>query len=142
MKRLVKTLCLLMVAVTMLSTVSFAAEAADARASSYFMMTSTYIDRSSSSKLDIWFEVTGTGGMDVIGVETIKLQRSTDRTNWTTVKTYHMDDYSQMTDTNTALHADCVTYYGSSGYYYRAYVTFYAKDSRGTGRYDRYTATV
>lgn len=142
MKRFLRSVCLLMAVVTLLSTTAFAAESGNARASDYFAMTSTYIDRYDDDELEIWFDVTAVDRMDVLGVRYIKLQRSTDRTNWTTVKTYDKADYSQMTCTNTAAHADCVTYSGSSGYYYRAYVEFYAKVGNGTGVYSRYTATV
>lgn len=142
MKVLLKAVCILMVAVTLLSTNAFAAESANARASNYFMMTSTYIDRDSNSNLEIWFDVTATGTMSKLGVSLIKLQRSTDRSNWTTIKTYEMANYSQMICENTVAHADCVTYSGSSTYYYRAYVEFYAKNSTGIAEYSRYTATV
>nr|MBQ8245314.1 hypothetical protein [Oscillospiraceae bacterium] len=139
MKRFIRAVCIFMVFVTMFTTVAFAAES---RASNFFMATSTYIDRYSNSKLEIWFDVTALGQMEVVGVQLIKLQRSTDKSDWETVKTYKMADYSQMTCSNTSAHADCVTYYGSSTYYYRAYVEFYAKNSSGTGVYSKYTATV
>ena len=139
MKRFLRTVCFLMAAVMLFTTTAFAAES---RSSNFFMMTSTYIDHSSTSKLEIWFDVTAVGTMDVLGVSTIKLQRSTDKTNWTTVKTFEKADYSVMTCANTVQHSDCVTYYGSSSYYYRAYVEFYAKNSSGIGEYGKYTATV
>lgn len=139
MKRLVKVLCLCMAAVMLFSTTAFAAEA---RASNYFAMTSTYIDRN-GSELDIWFDVCAVGGMDKLGVREIRLQRSTDRSSWTTIKTYKMADYPQMICANTVAHADYVTYSSaSSTYYYRAYVEFYAKNSSGIGEYAVYTATV
>ncbi len=139
MKRFLRCVCFLTAAVMLFTTTAFAAES---RSSDFFAKTSTYIDRSSTSKLDIWFDVTAVGTMEVLGVRTIKLQRSTDRSNWTTIKTYDKADYSAMTCANTVAHANCVTYYGSSNYYYRAYVEFYAKNSTGIGVYDRYTATV
>ena len=140
MNRFLKTICFLMAAVMLFSTTAFAAES---RASNFFAMTSTYLERVSSSEIEIWFDVTAVDRMDKLGVRTIKLQRSTDRANWTTIKTYNMADYSQMTCANTVAHADCVTYTSASNsYYYRAYVTFYAKNSSGTGEYDVYTATI
>lgn len=142
MKRFLKAVCLMMVAVTLFSTTAFAAESAAPRASDYFMKTSTFIERYSDNSLEIWFDVTALGTMSVLGVRYIELQRSTDRSNWTTIKTYDKADYSEMTCDNTGAHADYVTYQGSSGYYYRAYVEFYAKNSSGTGVYSRYTATV
>lgn len=139
MKRLINCVCLILVMVLLLSTTALAA---DSRASNYFMATSTYIDKVSSTRYDIWFDVTAVKTMSQLGVKTIRVERSTDRVNWTTVKTYSKDDYSQMIDTNSAYHDGYVTYYGSSNYYYRAYVVFYAKNSSGSATYDCYTATV
>lgn len=139
MKRFLRTVCFLMAAVMLFSTTVFAAES---RSSSFFAKTSTYIERLSGSELEIWFDVTAVGTMDVLGVRSIELQRSTDRSNWTTIKTYDKADYSEMTCEDTAMHVDYVTYSGSSSYYYRAYVEFYAKNSAGTGVYGRYTVTV
>ena len=41
---------------------------------------------------------------------------------------------------NTSAHADCVSYTMESGFYYRAYVQFYAKKGTGTGYLSYYTA--
>lgn len=140
MKRLIKAFCFLMAVVMLFSTTAYAAES---RASNYFAMTSTYLERISSSKIEIWFDVTAVNRMDELGVKEIKLQRSTDKSTWTTVKTYSRDDYSQMICTNTAAHADCVTYTSaSSNYYYRAYVEFYAKKGNGSSMFPDYTATI
>lgn len=142
MKRFLRAICILMAAVTLFTTVAFAAESGNARASDFFMMTSTYIERYSDGELEIWFDVTAVERMDVLGVRYIELQRSTNKSDWTTVATYDKADYSQMTCTNTVTHADCVSYSGSSAYYYRAYVEFYAKVGYDIGVYSRYTATV
>lgn len=142
MNKLIKAVCLLMAVVALFSNVAYAAESEGSRSSNYFMMTSTYIERYSDDELEIWFDVTAVDRMDVLGVRYIELQRSTDKSNWTTVATYDKSDYSQMTCSNTIAHADCVSYSGSSTYYYRAYVEFYAKVGNGIGVYSRYTATV
>lgn len=139
MKRFLNCVCFLLVAVTLFTTTAFAAEP---RASHYFAASSAYIDKVSNTKYNIWFDVTAVGIMSKIGVKTIKVQRSTDEVNWTTVKTYSMSDYSQMTDTNTAGHSGYVTYSGSANYYYRAYVTFYAKNSSGSATDSYYTNIV
>lgn len=142
MKRLLQVVCIIMALITLFSTTAFASETNSARASDFFMMTSTYIEKYSDGELEIWFDVTAVDRMNVLGVRYIELQRSTDRSNWTTVATYDKSDYSQMTCSNTGSHSDYVTYNGSPAYYYRAYVEFYAKDNSGTGVYSRYTATV
>ena len=140
MKRFLKAVCFLMAAVTLFSTTAFAAES---RASNFFAMTSTYLERVSDSTIDIWFDVSAVGRMEELGVKKIKLQRSSDKSTWTTIKTYEMDDYPEMICETTASHSGYVTYTNaSSNYYYRAYVIFYAKNSSGIGEYDVYTATI
>ena len=112
------------------------------RASNFFVETGTYIDKVSGTTFEVWFEVMAKGLMDELGVSTIKIERSSDGTNWMTMKTYSMSNYSQMIDEDTGWHGSYVTYTGSYGYYYRAKVTFYAKNASGTGTYTMYTSTV
>ncbi len=113
------------------------------RGSDYFHTRSCYLWSTSSTEFQVWFDVTAVRGMDRLGVQTIKVQRSTDNENWTTVKTYSMDDYAVMTDYNTSNHNGCVTYSNrQAGYYYRAYVLFYAKSGSGTAVYNDYTSSI
>ena len=142
MKRLSQILCMIMVFVTVLSTAAFAAETPAPRASNFFMSSSVYFWHVSGDNYQVWFDVTALSTMQKLGASKIKVQRSTDKVNWTTVKTYNMADYSQMIDTNVARHVDCVSYTATSGYYYRAVVTLYAKNSSGTGEMDEVTATL
>lgn len=139
MKRFFQFVTLLLVISLVLSIPVFAAES---RASSFFIRNSTYLEKVSGTTFDVWFDVTATGIMDELGVSTIKVQRSSDQTNWSTMYTYSKSSYSQMTDDNTVCHSDCVRYTGTTGYYYRAKVTFYAKNSSGTGEYTMYTDTI
>lgn len=80
--------------------------------------------------------------MTELGASIIKVQRSSDGANWTTMKTFYKEDYSQMICTNTVCHAAYVTYTGTRGYYYRAYIELYAKNSSGTGIMPEYTSTI
>ena len=139
MKRFFKIVTMLLVVSLVLSIPAFASEP---RASAFFIRTSTYLEKVSGTTFDVWFDVTATGLMDEVGVSTIKVQRSSDETNWTTMYTYSKDSYSQMTDENTGGHVDSVRYSGTAGYFYRAKVTFYAKNSSGTGTYVMYTDTI
>lgn len=78
--------------------------------------------------------------MDVLGVSEIIIYRSSDRQNWQRMFTFHMADYPAMVDYNTTSHVGYVTYRSASpGYYYMADITFYARDSRGTGMKCLYT---
>ena len=131
MKRFTNCICILLVCVMMLGTTAFAAEPMEPRASDFFVGSSVYFWNTSGNNYQIWFDVTGKGTMAELGASKIQVQRSTDEVNWTTVRTYYKEDYSQMIDTNTTRHADCVSYTATSGYSYRAIVTLYAKNSSG-----------
>lgn len=133
MKRLSQILCMILVCAMIFSTTAFAAEVPDPRGSNFFMYSSVYFWHASGSQYQIWFDVTAVGGMDELGAREIKVQRSTDLVNWTTVKTYTKDSYPQMTTTvGTAGYANYVTYYPADGYAYRAVVELYAKNSTGS----------
>ena len=140
MKRIIRYMSLFVAIAMLISIPAFAAESS--RASLFFTKMSTYLEKTSGTTFEVWFEVTATGTMEELGVSTIKVERSSDKSTWTTMKTYSKANYSQMTDDNTVAHADCVTYTGTSGYYYRARVTFYAKNSSGSGEYVLYTSTI
>lgn len=142
MKRLFRYVCGFLTVAMVLSMTAHAAENIGSRASSYFVSTSVYLYKVSNATFEVWFEAAGVGIMDEIGASTIRIQRSSDQENWTTVKTYTKDSYSHLIDTNTGMHADCVTYTGTQGYYYRAYITLYAKNSNGTGLLYRYTSVI
>ena len=142
MKRFINCICILLVCVMMFTTTAFAAETAESRASNFFTASSVYFWNTSGRNYQIWFDVTAVGTMTELGASEIQVQRSTDERNWTTVRTYYKENYSQMTDTNTGHHADCVSYTATSGYYYRAVVTLYARNSSGSGYMQEVTATL
>ena len=142
MKRFNKFICLLLVCVMMFSTTAFAAETAESRASSFFSASSVYFWNTSGRNYQIWFDVTATGTMQKLGASEITVQRSTDNSNWTTVQTYLMGNYPQMISTNTSRAANYVSFTATSGYYYRAIVYLYAKNSSGEGNMREVTATV
>lgn len=142
MKRLLKCICLLLTFSLLLTVPAMAAEVLDARSSNFFSSSSVYLYKTSSKTFEAWFDVSAVRIMDKLGASKIKIQRSTDNENWTTVKTCTMDNYSNLVCENTAGHAAYVTYTGSSGYYYRAYIELYAKDEVGTGYWNRYTSSI
>lgn len=134
MKRLTRIVCLLLVMSMVLAVPAMAAD----RASSYFHSHSCYLWNVSSSGFEVWFDVVALDGMDVLGASEIKIQRSTDRSNWTTVQTYY-----NIYEYNTGSTGGHVTYSGrQSGYYYRAKVTFHAENGNGIGEYVMYTSSV
>lgn len=132
MKRFVQLVCVILVLATVMAMPVFAAETADQRASNYFVKSGAYFNVVSSTKFEIWFDVSAVGIMDELGASTIELYRSTDMENWTPVKTYKKANYSQMIGEGVGRYANCVPYTFTSGYYYYADVTVYAKKGNGT----------
>lgn len=134
MKRFIKAVCVILVIAILLAVPVSAESEVSPYGSYYFIDYSTYLYRVSGYQFEIWFDVAARGVMDELGVSEIKLQRSADGENWSTVLTYTPAGNPQMLCENAACHADCVYYTGTSGYEYRAYVTFYAKNSSGYGK--------
>lgn len=140
MKRFTQVVCILLVVALLVPFSVLAAENDNSRASNFFTASSVYFWHVSGSSYQIWFRVTGVGTMQKIGVSKIVVEHSTDEVDWTPVKTYLMEDYSQMTCENTTSHSGYVPYTATSGYSYRAVVTLYAKNSSGTGEMTEQTA--
>lgn len=134
MKRFVRCACLFLVIVSVMTMPALAAEAADQRASMFFGSSSAYFNVLSGSKFEIWFDVTATGLMDELGASKIELERSSDGVNWSPVKTFYSSDYPQLLDPDDTsfTYSGYVTHTYSSGYYYCATVTLYAKQGNGT----------
>ena len=133
MKQFTKCICILLVCVMMFTTTAFAAETVEPRASDFFVGSSVYFWNTSGRNYEIWFDVTAVGTMTELGVSEIVVQRSTDERNWTTVRTYYKEDYSQMTESNSFMYANCVPFTATTGYSYRAIVMLYARNSSGSG---------
>ena len=141
MKKATRLISLILV-FSLILAVPVSAEDPTPRASIFFSSYRAYCTKLSPTSIGISFQVIGVGTMDVLGASQVRLQRSSDGENWTTVKTFDKAIYSSMTDTNTAGHGSTLSSTVQAGYYYRAVVTFYAKNSVGTGYKDYYTAKV
>lgn len=139
MKKLKRCICCVLIFVMLVSVPVYANDTTH-RASSYFSFYEAYLYRTSSTTFEVWFDVTATGGMDELGASVIKVQRSSDGSNWYTARTYTKEMYPQMICEDTGTHAACVSYTMEPGFYYRAYVEFYAKNGSGTGYASYYTA--
>ena len=110
--------------------------AAEPRASDYLASYSAYVYPAGWGKVQVWFDVTGTGYMDEIGALEIQLYESKDNETWTWVKTYQFSDYTDMLAYNTFTHMSHVEYSGTIGRYYKAYMCIWAgKDGAGDTRY-------
>lgn len=141
MKKTLRCVAVLLV-LAMLLAVPVQAAGASTYASRYFTQYGTYIYVVEGNHLQIWFDMAGTKIMQKIGVSEIVIKRSTDNQNWTNVYWYYPEDYDSMMATNEGDHAGYVPFFGTHGYYYKAYVTFYAKDSAGVGTICDYTQSV
>ena len=110
--------------------------AVEPRASDYLHMYSAYIYPAGWGKVQVWFSVDGTGYMDEIGALEIYLYESKDNENWTWVKTFEHQDYTDMLEYNDYTYTSHVEYSGTIGRYYKAYVCVWAgKDGDGDTRY-------
>ena len=138
MRKTIKIIALLLVVATVFAVPVHGTDMED-RASAYFMTSTASIDKVSSLRIEAGFIVGAYGIMDELGASSIKIQRSLDGNNWTTMKTFSKEDYSQLICENTASHGASVTYIGSAGYYYRAKITLYAKQGAGIGEAIHYT---
>ena len=129
----VKSIAILLILVLLCP---ISAMAAEPRASHYLCSYSAYVYPAGWGKVQVWFDVDGTGYMDEIGALEIKLYESTDNETWTWVKTYQFSDYTDMLAYNDFTHMSHVEYNGTIGRYYKAYVCVWAgKNGDGDTRY-------
>ena len=145
MKKPIRFICIILVCSLLLAVPVHAASAAESRASVFFSSYLTDLYKTSSTSFQIWFDVVANAGSSPqeLGVSEIALYQSPDQQSWTRVQTYLMSDYPEMVDQNTTSHDGYVTYDTAiTGYYYRARITFYAKNSRGIGELDVYTEII
>ena len=106
------------------------------RASYYLAGYTAYVCAMGGGDLEIWFEVTGTGFQEYLGVLTIYLYESVDNVNWYWVETFLHEDNPQMLLTNAYCVMDHVDYEGVAGRYYKAYVGIWGgPDDTGDARY-------
>ena len=142
MKRCTRLVSIILIVSLILSVPVYAEEEATPWSSSFIFSYDPYIYYESGSYFEIWFDVVAHREMEEVGVSEIELQVSSNGYTWTTTKTFYPEDYPQMILENTGFNYDYVPYTGAIGYYYRAYVTFYAKNSTGIGEIYAYTQTI
>lgn len=132
MKRFIQLVCLLLVVSMLLVIPAFAAE----QASLFFAAHSCYLWEVSDTEFQVWFDVTAVGGMDVLGVSEVIVQRSTDGVNWSN-EAFYYDMYRY----GKSYYSGHVTYSDVTSGYYRAQVTFYAENDTGVGEYTAWTSS-
>lgn len=141
MKKFIRSVCVILALSLLLAIPSYAESTADPRGSAFFAAYATALEKVSYNSFKIWFDVDANAAMmDILGVSEIIVYQSADQQSWTEARTFYMDDYPEMISTDAYFHTGYVRYvYATPGYYYTAYITFYAKDSRGIG--ERYVYT-
>lgn len=141
MRKLIHFVCMILTFSLLLAVPAQADTVAETRGSAFFSSYSTDLYKTSSTSFQIWFDVTSNvDTMDELGVSEIVLYRSADQQSWSRIKTYSMNAYAVMVEEDTTFHGGCVDYnFATSGYYYTARITFYAKNSTGIGERDVYT---
>lgn len=141
MKIKLRVLCLLLGISLLMVLPVHAASNVEPRGSAFFSSYWTFLDKTSSTSFDVIFDVTANAAvMQELGASMIEVYESADQQSWTKVKIYEKEDYPEMIDYNTGSHMDYVTYDDAKpGYYYRACVTYYAKNSMGIGENFIYT---
>ena len=133
-----RNLAIKIIAITLIVAFVFPlnAMAIETRASDYLTAYSAYIYPAGWGKVQVWFDVDGTGYMDEIGALEIYLYESKDNENWTWVKTFEHQDYTDMLEYNDYTYMSHVEYNGTIGRYYKAYVCVWAgKNGDGDTRY-------
>lgn len=141
MKKITRFVCIILILGIFFAMPAQAQSTVEPRGSAFFGTYGTDLYKTSSSSFQIWFDVvSNVATMDVLGVSEIILYRSADQQTWQKMKTYIMESYPCMVAQNTSSHGGYVSYnFADTGYYYTAYITFYAKNSTGIG--ERYVYT-
>ena len=139
MKRFLRCVCFVLIFAMTVPIFASASEVINTRASSYFAKSTAYLYYTSDTTFYVCFSVTGVQPMDEIGANFIKVQRrASEDEEWTTVRTFTKENYTNLVDYNQTTHSAEIIYYGTAGYEYRAYIELYAKNSSGEGFYPRY----
>lgn len=106
------------------------------RASDYLNSYNAYVYLPGGGEVRVYFNVEGTGFMDEVGALSIEIHESRDGVNWDWVETYNHYSTSGMLSYNDDYHSGYVSYNGTAGKYYKAYVCVWAgKNGSGDSRY-------
>jgi hypothetical protein len=105
-------------------------------ASAYLSSYNAYVYLPGDGEVRVYFNVQGDGYMDEIGALFIELYESEDGENWDWVDTFNHYSTSGMLSYVDNYHSSYVSYDGTKGNYYKAYVCVWAgEDGDGDSRY-------
>lgn len=119
---------------------AFSNNTSQQRASEYLSTYGAYIYPAGNGKVQVWFDVQGTGQMDELGTLSIQIYEcsfnSENIEDWTWKRTFTHDSTPGMLNYNDDLHVSYVEHTGIVGKWYKAYVCVWAgKDGGGDTRY-------
>ena len=140
MKGMFRIGCLILAGLLLLPTAAYAEEAST-YGSNYFSAMQTYIYEADDGQLGVWFYVIAKREMNKVGADYIQVERSRDKSSWTAVKTFHDENNPNMLEEYRYSYGSSVFFTPTPGYYYRAYVRFYAKEGTATATYSCYTSS-
>lgn len=137
--RLVAVIMVLIMSIPV-GTSASAAETVQPRASAYLDTYNAYVYVVGSGEIRVYFNAEGTGYMDELGVLLIQIYEcdtnSSDINDWTWKKTFKHNTTSGMLSYDDDYHSGYVTYQGTAGKYYKAYVCVWGgKNGDGDTRY-------
>ena len=129
-------ICLVLSFVIPINANATTVESIEPRASYYLDSYQAYVYPAGNGEIQVWFNVTADDYMDDLGALWIEVYESSDNSTWTYKKTYMHYDYTGLLDQNDYYHSGHVTYQGTVGKYYKAYVCIWAgRDGGGDTRY-------
>lgn len=129
-------ICLVLSLVIPINANATTVESIEPRASYYLDSYQAYVYPAGNGKIQVWFNVTADDYMDDLGSLWIEVYESSDNSTWTYKKTYMHYDYTGLLDQDDYYHSGHITYQGTAGKYYKAYVCIWAgKDGDGDTRY-------
>jgi hypothetical protein len=131
--RSISAALLLMLCLSLAAPIAFAEE----EGSPYIMHYTTNMTAGGNGNVTIWFHITGTGMMEQIGSTRITLYE-----NGIPVRVYTSASTSGMMAQNNFSHGSSITYAGTAGRTYSAFVTFHAGRNGGWDNRSMDTNTV
>ena len=135
MKKVLKSVSICFIIAAMLTTAALAAVPSDPagpQASKYIAKTTTAIGALGGGKIEVDFSITATGPMKDVGALQVDIYEvGVTGPVWSH---YYKDTgYGYFMGHNTGTHTGSVTYKGTSGHRYYAYVTFFAGEHGKAG---------
>ena len=135
-RNMILRLVALVLVLAMTLPLAVAAETVQPRASAYLDSFGAHIYPAGDGKVQVCYNVGGTGYIDELGITRITLYESTNQSSWSAVKTFTYSAYPSMMSYNNDYHYGRVTYQGVVGRYYKAYVCVWGGDNgAGDSRY-------